>query len=471
MKKIAICLLCLCLIINLTSVLAFATATEVPEETTDNSQTAFDNYHGIDAQSAMLGSRKLIDNITAGFLYEANSQTLLYAYEADKQVYPASLVKLMTALYAIETGNLEDVAVVSSSALATIPVDAVNVKLKVGEQMRLEDLLYCLLVSSANDAGAVIAEHISGDPETFVSGMNDYAQQLGCTNTTFTNPNGLHDDNQVTTARDMARILDAALKNEVFRKIFTSKTHRIEATNLAGVRKLQTSNSLLDSVSKQYYDARAIGGRSGVNQDGKRCMATAAESKGMLLISIVMGSESIYQEDGYSAISVGGYKETTAMLDAGFKGYQTAQILYANQALQQCKVENGDCDLVVGPKESVRSVLPADATVDTLTFRYELDNLKAPIKKGDKISDVEIWSGSMCVGVSELYALNTVNFVDTSDAVNNAPSSRGNGSAIFTWTIVGIVAGAFVCLFVVRYLPKLRVMKRRKRLRRSRRRS
>ena len=452
MKKIAICFLCLCLSVNLTSNFAFATSTEVPEETTDNSQTAFDNYHGIDAQSAMLGTRKLIDNITAGFLYEANSQTLLYAYEADKQVYPASLVKLMTALYAIENGNLEDIAVVSSSALATIPVDAVNVKLKVGEQMRLEDLLYCLLVSSANDAGAVIAEHISGDPETFVSGMNDYAQQLGCTNTTFTNPNGLHDEIQVTTARDMARILDAALKNEVFRKIFTSKTHRIEATNLAGVRKLQTSNSLLDSVSKQYYDARAIGGRSGVNQDGKRCMATAAESKGMLLISIVMGSESVYQEDGYSAIQVGGYKETTAMLDAGFKGYQTAQILYANQALQQCKVESGDCDLVVGPNESVRSVLPADATVDTLTYRYKLDNLKAPITKGDKISDVEIWSGSMCVGVSELYALNTVNFVDTSDAVDNAPSNRVNGSAIITWTIVGIVLGAFVCLFVVRYL-------------------
>ncbi len=463
MKKVAIFCLSLCIILNL-----FTGFVSAEEEISADLSVA--GYRGIDATTPILGGKKLVENITSGFLYDANSETLMYAYEADKQVYPASLVKIMTALYALENGKLTDIAVVSDVALSSFPIDAVNVRLKVGEQMSLEDLLYCLLVSSANDAAAVIAEHISGDQETFVANMNEYAKTLGCDATTFVNSHGLHHESQVTTARDIARILNAALKNETFRKIFTSKTHRIEATNLSDIRKLETSNALLDNTSK-YYDGRAIGGRTGVTDDGKRCMAAVAEANGMQLISVVMGSESVYQEDGYSAISVGSYMETKALLDAGFGGYQTAQILYANQALQQCKVENGDSDLVVGPKESVLSVLPANATVNNLTYHYKTDVLTAPIFKGDKVSHVQIWSGSMCVAEAELYALNSVAVDSQMLSSDTEKTSNINSGTVITLTIVGVVVLALFILVVVRYLPRLMVKKRSAQHRRSRRRS
>ena len=192
MKKIAVLCIILCFFLNFAATCTNATATDITE-------TSVSSCYGIDANSAMLGTGKLVDNIRAGFLYEANSQTLMYAFHADEPMYPASLVKIMTALVALKKGNLNDVVIVSDEAISAVPIDAVSAKLQVGEQMKLEDLLYCMMVASANDAATVIAEHISGNQMSFVSEMNQFAAQLGCTGTTFVNPHGLHDDQQITT--------------------------------------------------------------------------------------------------------------------------------------------------------------------------------------------------------------------------------------------------------------------------------
>ncbi|MBR3978076.1 MAG: D-alanyl-D-alanine carboxypeptidase [Oscillospiraceae bacterium] len=443
---------------------ASATATELPE-------VAVSSCYGIDANSALLGDGKLVDNIRAGILYEANSQTLMYTFEADKAMSPASLVKIMTALIALEKGQLQDNVVVSDEALSAVPIDAVSAKLQIGEQMKLVDLLYCMMVGSANDAASVIAEHISGNQEAFVAVMNQYAQELGCTGTTFINPHGLHDDQQVTTARDVARILDKALKNEQFKKIFTAKTYTVEATNMSNARKLATGNSLVDTSSGLYYDNRVIGGRTGVAGDGRRCLAAVAEANGMLLISVVMGAESVYQEDGYSAISVGGYKETSKLLDAGLQGYKTAQVLYANQPLQQCKVENGDCDLVIGPGESVSSVLPVEATVNNLTYHYTVGSVQAPVAKGDKITTLQVWSGGLCVAETDLYALNSVQRVQSIAADISDEEGPDNGSAVVIFTVVGIVAAALMAVAALKFLPVLSARRRSMRHRRNRKRS
>ena len=464
MKKIVVLCLCVCYLMSAVAFFVNATATDI-------SETSISSCHGIDANSAILGDGKLVDNVRAGILYEANSQTLMYALDADKSMYPASLVKVMTALIAIEKGNLHDNVIASDEALSAVPIDAVSAKLQIGEQMKLLDLLYCLMVGSANDAASVIAEHICGNQEEFVTLMNKYAQELGCTGTTFVNPHGLHDEQQVTTARDVLRILDRALKNEQFKKIFTTKTYTVEATNMSDVRKLETGNSLMDTTSGLYYDSRVIGGRTGVANDGRRCLAAAAEANGMLLISVVMGAESVYQEDGYSAILVGGYKETTKLLDCGLQGYKTAQVVYANQPLQQCKVENGDCDLTIGPKESVSSVLPVDATVDNLTYHYTVDSLQAPISKGDKLTTLQVWSGGLCVAETELYALNSVKHVQSVVLNNNADDSSNNGATVAVFTVIGIVIAALLATVVIKILPVLSARRRSIRYRKSRKRS
>ena len=415
-----------------------------PEETTtpfaDSALTG-----GIDAPGAVLGTEKLIDNVRAAVLYEANSETMMYMWNADTQMYPASFVKIMTALVAIKEGDMSSQATVKRSSIENLPVDAISVKLVAGEVMSLNDLMYCMVVTSANDAATVIADHIAGSQHAFVDKMNEYAQEIGCTGTHFTNVTGLHDDNQHITARDAARILDLAMRNEMFSKMFTTFYYDVPATNKSEERHLSSGNSMMDPKSYLYYDPRVIGGRAGVTNDGRRSMATASESNGMRIISIVMGTESVYQEDGYSAIRIGGYKESSKLLDQCYNGYKVADILFPNQTLRQMPLNGGNCDVVIGPKESVLAVLPQNAKFEDLIFRYTDKVLAAPIEKGQHISDVQIWVNGACVAQAEMYAMNRVESI-----MRQTEDSHGDQSGWKkTVLIAGIVIAAFAGFVVV----------------------
>lgn len=458
MKKTGIYLLIICFLICFLCTPVAATSAETGEMTIMAS-----SCHGIDAGGALLGTQKMVDNASAVVLYEANSDTLLHTWNADERMYPASFVKIMTALIAVENAQISDMVTVTETAVSAIPFDAVSADLLAGEQVSMEDLLYCLLVGSANDAAVVIAEYIGGSQSAFVQMMNERAQELGCTGTQFTNAHGLHDDAQYTTARDSARILSTAIKNEVFRTVFTAIDHTIAATNMSTERLLVSGNSMMDVNSKLYYDARVIGGRTGVAQDGRRCLASVAENNGMQLICIVMGSDTIYQEDGYSAISVGGYHETTELLNAGLDGYKAVQILFANQSLRQFSVANGDSDVVVGPHISVSAVLPEAVTIADLTMRYSDLPIEAPITPGQQISAVEIWYGNMCVAQADLFALNSVkpNNTVTVFAVEQSDSSGWTNAL---WIILCVVLVLLLCIFVLPRLIKqirMRTVKKR----------
>lgn len=420
MKKFGILLMLFCVLFSKFSVYAVNTDETIEESAGVQTSTGFTDSGvtgGIDAPGALLGTEKLVKNVRTAVLYEANSQTMLYSWNADTQMYPASFVKIMTALVAINEGNLTDIATVKQEVISVIPSDAISVKLVADELISIKDLLYCMIVTSANDAAIVIADHIAGSEQAFVEKMNSYSQEIGCTGTHFTNVTGLHNDNQHTTARDVARILDHAMKNETFCQMFTTTFYDVPKTNKSDERRLSSGNYMMDTKSQLYYDDRVIGGRAGVTQDGRRSMATVSEDNGMRIISVVMGSESVYQEDGYSAISIGGYKETTALLDLCYNGFKVADILYPNQALRQLPVSEGNCDVVIGPKESVLAVLPQSAKVEDLVFRYSDKAFSAPIENGMHISDVQVWVGASCVAQAKLYAMNQVGTVEKQEKI------------------------------------------------------
>ncbi len=469
MKKTGIYLFIICFLICFLCTPAVAASTEAVEGTVMAS-----SCQGIDASGALLGTQRLVDNANAVVLYEATSDTLLHTWNADEQMYPASFVKIMTALIAAENAQISDTVTVTESAVSAVPYDAVSADLVSGEQISVEDLLYCLLVGSANDAAVVIAEHVSGSQSAFVQKMNERAQELGCTGTQFTNAHGLHDDGQYTTARDSARILSAAIKNEIFRTVFTATEHTVAATNMSSERLLTSGNSMMDTSSKLYYDARVIGGRTGVTQDGRRCLASVAEKNGMQLICIVMGSGSVYQEDGYSAVLVGGYQETTALLDAGLDGYKAVQILFANQSLRQYPVTNGDSDVIVGPQISVSAVLPEAVTTADLTMRYTDNPVEAPVTSGQPVSAVEIWYGNMCVAQADLFALNSVKLQNSITASAGVQKDNSTWKSV-VWIILCVVLAVLLCLFVLpRFIKRIRMLavkKHGKNYRRSRRRS
>jgi len=475
MKKIGIILLIISCLMQSFPLCVIGEEVSNTEESTSivetidqaNSAVASGSF-SLDALNPLLGSDKLVDNVRAACIYEVNSQTLMYAWNADTQMYPASLVKLMTALLAIERGQLTDVVTVSQSAVSSVPLDAVSSKLVAGEKLTLEELLYCLLLGSGNDAAAVIAEHISGSQSAFVDEMNRYAQALGCSATQFTNPHGLHDDNQHTTARDCARILDAALKNELFKVIFTADEFTVQATNMSPERVLTYNNSMKDSASKLYYDPRVIGGRTGTTKDGRRCFAAVAQSNGMLVISIVMGSESVYQDDGYTAVRIGGYKETTKLFDACLNGNKTSQLLRAGQVIRQIPIEGASNDLFVGPMDSVITILPQELSFSDLVLRYSDKNISLPIFKGDYVSDVQIWNGSMCVAQVPLYAMNDLAPVNINQMVDEMQSLNSLPTAL--WIVFGIALGTVLAYLIFRFSGKIKevmIRMRRKRYRRS----
>ena len=442
--------ICLVICIFLSMILPKVSATELLQETTTElSQEATTlpasaayGCHSLDGCVPAMGSQKIIENMEAAFLYDVGSDAVIYAWNPDAVMHPASLVKIMTALIAVEQGTLTDAITVKEHVIATVSFDAVSADLLPNEVITLEDALYCLLVGSANDAAAVIADHVLGSQEAFVAEMNRYAQELGCKATVFTNPHGLHDPNQVTTARDVAKILNQAIKNETFMKFFSTPYCTVAATNLSEERNLSSNNFLINSVDNMriYFDTRVTGGRTGVAQNGKQCLAVSAEKDGRKLISVIMGSESIYDEENYTTISYGAFPETSQLLTSGFDSYKQVQVIAEGQIFRQCAVENGKNQVVIGAKEAISSVLPVDTTAADLSYRYfdVQGALVAPIEKGAQISHVEVWHGNVCLAQADLFAMSAVQTAaaDTQSQKNDGAKTSARG----VFATIGVIA-------------------------------
>lgn len=466
MRKVSIIMLVLAYLLCSFSVLA--------ADTTDASVSM--GSHTLDGQVPVLGNQQIVSNMKSAVLYDPHSDTLMYAYQADDKLPPSSLLKILTALIAIEKGNLTDAVTVRQEVLATLDPDAVKVGLEIDEVLTVQDLLYCMMVGSGNDAAVILADFVLGSQQAFVAEMNKYTVDIGCTNTNFTNVHGLHDADQYTTARDVARILSYAVQNEQFCEVFNSKKYVVPATNKSGERVLTTQNYLMSNdIDINYYDERVKGSRTALASDRSRSIASVAKYGDMELICVVMGSESQYEKDGYSVKVYGGYHESSSLLDVGFNGYKTAQILYPGQVFMQKPVMDGSSDLMIGTLEGAYAVVPDKITQNSLVYRYADEvPLNAPIEKGQRVSTLQIWSGNVCIAQTELYAMNSVKHVSTISAQPNAAKGIPTGLRV-----VLCVAGAIVilvlvvigCLSVLRTIRTVRINRHRRRNSRYRRRS
>ena len=460
------------LLLSFVLLISGATVSTAAEET-QNNLAVTNGCHSIDAAMSFLGQDKLIDNAQSVFVFETGSQTLMYAWNADMPMYPASLVKIMTSLLVLEKGSLTDVVTVSQTALDAVSADAVSVDLQAGESLSVEDLLYCTIVYSANDAAAVLAEYVAGSQSAFVDLMNNRAVELGCTGTTYTNAHGLHNELQVTTARDTCRILQAALEHEFFRTAFGCVHYTVPATNMHEERRLSTNNYLMNTDEVAiHYDGRVTGGRAGTTADGYRCIASTSTSGNMELICVVMGSKSVYWEDTYSVSSYGGFPETSKLLDLAFSGYSRQQIIFENQILRQQTVLNGDCDVFAASYQSFSTVLPADISFDQLSFRYSdaPGSSQAPIRKGQNLAALQVWYGSMCVAQTDVYAMNDVPVAYVKTAQTSEEGASGLG---WWWVLIVVVSLAvigFAAVMVLRIASTVKAKNRKRRHMKKRRR-
>lgn len=447
MKKIRFfCLLLVCII-------AVGCLTpSVKADTVD--QSVLNGCHSANAAQQLNPEEKLAETSKAVIVYELTSDTMIYTWNPDVKIYPSSMVKLMTALVALENGKLSDKVVVTKRALSYVEIGSVSAGLVAGEEVTLEDLLYCMMAASANDAATVIAEHIAGSQASFIKMMNERAQELGCTGTNYTNVHGLHDENTYTTARDICRILDFALDIPEYKNLFCAKSYVMPATNKKEERQIFTSNHMMSTETvKKYYDERVTGGKTGATDESGRCLAATAVGNGMELLTIVMGAEATYEEDGLALKTFGSFEETSLLLDHVLEKYTCRQVFYEGQTISQYPVENGTNGVVAQPSGSAYTVLPADVDASKLTWIYgdTVGTITAPVEKGQKISTVQVWYGAKCLAQADLVAANSVP-VWKAPVIPDDTASQEDGNSWIIWAIIGgsvLGIGALVAIAIV----------------------
>ena len=430
----------------------------------------------IEAKSSLHGTAQVLQTAQAAMLFEINSQTMVYTYNPDMEIEPASLAKIMTALICVEEGNLDDIVTIHGSTLDSVGVNDMDIvwDLEDGEQMPLRDLLYCMLVVSSNNAAAIIAEHLYGSQEAFVDRMNQRAKELGCTHTHFTNPHGIHEEGMYTTCRDMVRIIMAAIEYEEFCEPFGDDYYYVEVTNLNDWRGLYSRNYMIGMlITDFYYDYRVTGGRTGVTSNGRSCFASTFETGDLSYISIVYGAD---PEDTNEWGEVYGthhvFQETQQLIDIGCEGYSIKQVLRPGQITSYFAVNNGSNDIVAGPNSTVTTLLPNGIKLDDLTLRYEKTNgvLDAPVKAGDVIDTLLVWYGDVCVAQSGLVTMNSSQKVIATQTEEENGDKLGVGLTIFL-AIVGVILGAAAVLYIIRFVNTGIAKSRRRRRRKSRRRN
>lgn len=463
MRKLTVILLVICLFVGIVPAMA---------ESQEQDFSVISGCNTIEGQVPFLGTQKVMENGKAFILYEANTDTLMYADNVDEQLPPASLVKILTMLITVEKGKLDDVVTVKQAVLDTLDPDAVRTqpKLAADEILTIEDLLHCMMVASANDAAVVLADHIMGDQKAFIEEMNRYAKELGCTNTNFTNVHGLHDKEQYTSARDVARILAKAIQNENFCKVFFSQKYVVPATNKNEPRLLVTQNYLMNKdIVVIHYDERVKGSRTGTTTDNTTNIATCAEVEDMKLISVVLGSESAYDEKTGLVKVFGGYGETQQLLDMGFTDHKAGQLIYANQTLKQIPISGGSSDVIIATKEARASVIPAGVGREQLEYRYVNEvPLSLPVKEGQRVSTLQIWCNNICIAQTDIYAMNNV---IAADLVFSDDGSNSSGIVAFFVGFLKVLGAILVVAALVAFVFYLRRMHQISKMKREQRRN
>ena len=316
-------------------------------------------------------------------LMDTNTGKILYEKNADEKLYPASTTKIMTAIITLENSKLTDEVTVSYDAVMSIPEGYSKADLQIGEILTVEELLQVLLVHSANDAANVLAEHVGGSEESFVSMMNTKAHDLNLDNTHFTNAYGKHDENHYTSARDLAKLMQYCIKNEEFRKISGSASCAIPATNLHSERIYTNTNELLLPNSRNYL-SYVTTGKTGYTSQAQDCLVSSAYQNDMELIGVILGANSNITSR---------FQETKKLYKYGYDNYSIKTIIMQGTTLENIEVQNGTQDtksLDLISKQDIKALLKNDINIDEIQPEISLNkDIKAPIYEGDELGTIK----------------------------------------------------------------------------------
>jgi D-alanyl-D-alanine carboxypeptidase (penicillin-binding protein 5/6) len=350
----------------------------------------------------------------ATLIMEASTGRVVYEHNGYQKKYPASTTKMLTAILAIEHCNLNETATASETAIKSIPGGYSTANIQIGETLCVEDLLYALMLQSANESAVILAEHISGSHEAFAELMNKKLEEIGCKNTHFVNSNGIHNENHYSTAYDLALIAQYCMKNETFRKIVREPSFTLPATSAypAETRTFTNTNNLLiyDGRNRpdNYYYEYATGIKTGYTTPAKNCLVSSATKNGMDYICVVLGADVIYGNSG--SISAR-YTDTISLFNYAFDNFSFRKIKSANSNVKTIEIENATkdtkkLDLLVADEINVlASIDNKDTEIEPKIVLN--DNLIAPISKGSVVGHISYEVEGLCY-TTDLLASNDV---------------------------------------------------------------
>lgn len=394
----------------------------------------------------------LMDSKTGRILFEKNSHL---------QMYPASTTKIMTAILAIEHCDLNQIITIDAEIPFSELSDGSKTYLLEGEQLTVEQLLYALLLESANDAAIALAKHVSGSIEEFAQLMNKKAIEVGALNTNFVNPNGLPDEEHVTTAHDLAVIARYAMQNEKFREIVKTVRYTIPPTNIQEERYYKIGNKLLwDTKKALYYNGEYIspkyeyttGVKTGYTLAAGSCLVSSAK-KDREVIAVVLKSDPNNV-----------FLDSIKLLEKGLNEYKNILIISQGEKIGSVKIKNG-------VQNSIDAIVN-DEIIKTVPVHYHMtefekeivlkDRLIAPVNKGDELGKIVIKHNGEVVDEIPVTALETVEVSLVAGLTTQLLKGLGHIKYIIWGCITFVLAYGILVI-------KIRVTRRKKRrMRRNR---
>ncbi len=370
----------------------------------------------------------------AVLLMDAHSGRVLYEKNAHQRMSPASVTKIMTGLLVVENGNLNRTVEISKNAAST---PESSIWLEEGEKVTVCQLLYALMLNSANDASVALAESVAGSVEAFVELMNKRARELGMKNTNFRNPHGLEEPGHYTTAYDLALVSREAMTYQAFCQIVAAKTHKIPWADNDYDRLLINKNRLL-----WRYDG-AVGIKTGYTKQAGNCVVGAAQKGPLMLIAVSLNSPTVYPD-------------LQALFDYGFANYRLLTLKEAAQLSVEVPVLNGQEEKVLAfPKTDLKvAVTEAEEAQTSYTVHID-DAITAPVREGQVVGTCTIHVGDEEAGTVELVA-------GTSVAEKPPLLTLLERVLSFAAKAVIFLLKAFLVLFCILYLIRIINLRRRK---------
>lgn len=394
-------------------------------------------------------------------LYNVENDYFMYTKDADVQVYPASTVKLMSAILIVEALGNELDKEITATKEALSKVQGNHIRIRRDEVLTVRELLSAMLIGNANDATNILAIEVAGSVEKFVSMMNQKAKEIGAEHTFYMNPTGMHHPSMKTTAADTARIAAYAESYDIIIELTSKELVEIEPTNLRGKRTIYNKNYYFaTNMQYKYIWSVPRGLNAGYTEEGGYCVATSAEKDGLTYIAVVLGAEA---DDKY----IYSYTEAATMLKWALAEWGYVKLLTTSDMICEMPVRlSGRVDYVtLFPSEDIELFIPLATDLErevTTVPKLDKEYFTAPVDEGEVGGSIEVVYNGRSLGTYDLVTRNSVSrsnilyVLDVLGGIFETPQFK------VILIAAGVAAVGYVAVLVYVSIPKKRRKKRRR---------